>query len=423
MAMNKYAYLLLSLVLFSSCEKFDDPIPEGSSLEVPTLYTEIVSPTEVLLTWSSVQICAGFCPSTVMASYYEVWAKSLTSGISYKLAEVPAGQLDYAVSGLESGVAQEFYVIAKRANVRHETNRVMVVPNALPTPEVVFQKEGHSYITHPQLSPDGTQVAYSTFQSSASGTFQDILIYNLGSKTERLVLENGQFPSWSASGDKLAYVSEESDGTQVQVVDLGTGEVVPVIGSAYSSYFPVFVDDDESLVFFLDSLGEGDTGLIAVGMADPDTTFLHEVQRVDSHFSPIQGMSYESESGRIAFGIPASKAIETDYASDVVGFAISSPSSSLEFVVSDWEDASPSFSRENPDLLAFISDRSGVFQVWVKNLDSGTLIQVTDFRDSQWINSGIVGLSWSGELLYVNVQEVPGTTKLLRLDLAALLSD
>src|SRR5690606_13689645 len=147
------------------------------------------------LTWSSVQICAGFCPSSVPATTYEIWTKSLTSTTTYKLAETQAGQMSYLVEGLEPGVRQEFFIVAKRANVSNKTNRVMVVPNELPASETIFEKDESNYITHPLVSPDGSQIAYTILGSS--GTAQSVFLYDLQRKSDKLIQENGQYPSWS----------------------------------------------------------------------------------------------------------------------------------------------------------------------------------------------------------------------------------
>ena len=200
--MKNIALLFVLILAFSSCQNFDDPIPDGSFLETPTLSTRLVDGTSVELTWSSAQICTINCPSIVPASFYEVWTKSLTSSTNYKLVEIPAGQMSYLVEGLEPGVRQEFFVIAKRANVSNRTNRVMVVPNELPASQTILEKVSFDYITHPQVSPAGTKVIYTISEAGSSVQAQQVFVFDLNSKSEKLIFENGQYPSWSASGEK-----------------------------------------------------------------------------------------------------------------------------------------------------------------------------------------------------------------------------
>src|SRR5690606_33851847 len=93
----------------------------------------------------------------------------------------------------------------------------------------------------------------------------------------------------------------------------------------------------------------------------------------------------------------------------------------IDLEVSDWNDTNPSFGPTDSDLLAFVSDRSGMAQVWIKNTTRQQLVQVTDFQDGEQIIVGVVGLSWSGQTLFLNIANVQGTTTLLRIDVSSLL--
>ncbi|WP_026967822.1 hypothetical protein [Algoriphagus terrigena] len=417
--MKNYTLLLLLVLVFSSCESFDDPIPEGSSLEVPMLISEIVSPTEVLLTWNSAQICAGFCPSVVPASYYEIWAKSLTSSIDYKLGEAPAGSTTYQIEGLEPGVVQEFFVIAKRANVRNPSNSVMVAPNELPAAEAVFQKEGFDYITHPQVSPDGTEVVYALSDAGAAGSSQNVFLYDLTSKSERLVRENGQYPSWSAGGEKLVFVSEEANSSVLSEFALATGTATQVMDNSYKMHYPLFGEDDETLLYFLDSLEAGESGFME--LTETDTAFLHPVEYPENARPTVLGISYSAESSQVVYSTSFPKDTPSGFSYDLVGFRLDNTEAVIDLEVSDWNDTNPSFGPTDSDLLAFVSDRSGMEQVWVKNTTTQQLVQVTDFQDGEQIIVGVVGLSWSGQTLFVNIANAQGTTTLLSIDVSSLL--
>ncbi|TXE12481.1 PD40 domain-containing protein [Algoriphagus aquimarinus] len=412
---------LILILIFSSCKKFDDPIPDGSVLEIPTLSTQLMESGKVQLTWTSAQICAGFCPSTVPATTYEIWTKSLTSTTNYKLAETQAGQMSFLVEGLELGVKQEFYVIAKRANVSNKTNRVMVVPNDLPVPESVFQKEGFDYITYPQVSPSGEKIAFAV--SKAGGGSQRLFLYDLSDKSEKLISENGRYSSWSANGDKLVFVSNEGNASGIKEYKVASNSVNEIVSDSFLSYFPVFGAGDTTLIYFLDSLEAGDQSIISYNLSEKATTrknALRDVEDIANLNTPILGVNYSAEEKSIAYGVTYPKETESGFSYDVVGFTMASPSVLKNFVVSDWNDSNPSFSVSEPDLLAFVSDRTGNAQVWIKNISTQQLIQVTDFHESGWINIGIVGLSWRVDKLYVNIVDQQGGTKLLRLDVSDL---
>jgi hypothetical protein len=419
--MKSFIIPLLSLLVFSACERFDDPIPEGATLEFPVLIADVVSPTEVLLSWSSHQICAGFCPDIVPASSYEIWAKSLNASIDFKLATVQAGEMTYLAKGLEVGVAQEFFVIAKRANVSHETNRVMVVPNELPTVTFLFQKESFDYITHPQVSPDGTEVVYALSKAGASGSSQNIFLYDLRSRSERLIKENGQYPSWSGDGKKLTFVSEMPTASMITEFVFDTGATEVVMSNSFKSYFPQYIEENESLLYFLDSLDEGESWIVSLGLAIPDTTFLRKVDLERNTHAPVLGMDFSPKSNEVAYSSIFPKDTKRGFSYDVVGFDLENPANLTNWVVSEWNDTNPAFSSANPNMLAFVSDRSGVPQVWIKNSQTQKLFQVTDFQGSERINMGIAGLSWNGKNLFVNIQDVQGITRMVSIDVSSLL--
>ncbi|RAI90192.1 PD40 domain-containing protein [Algoriphagus yeomjeoni] len=423
--MKNIALLFVLILAFSSCQNFDDPIPDGSFLETPTLSTRLVDETSVELTWSSAQICNINCPSIVPASFYEVWTKSLVSSTNYKLVEIPAGQMSYLVEGLEPGVRQEFYVVAKRANVSNETNRVMVVPNELPASLTVFEKASFDYITHPQVSPDGTKVIYTISEAGSSIQPQQVFVFDLNSKSEKLISEKGQYPSWSANGESLIFVVGDQNISALREYTVASGESEEIISDSFQSYFPVFGVRDTTLIYFLDSLDEGDQSIILFNLDEEATNpkrTLRDVDDIENIQMPILGMTYSTEENNVAYSVTFAKDTPVGFSYDVVGFAVNSPTSLRSFVVSDWNDSNPSFSPTNSELLAFVSDRSGTNQLWIRNTITGKLYQVTDFQESERINVGIVGLSWSEEKLYINIQETSGVTRLVSLDVSSLLN-
>ncbi len=422
--MKYYTLLFISILIFSACENFEDPIPEGSFLETPTLVTKLEDSDKVQLTWNSNQFCAGHCPTIVLATSYEIWTKSLTSSTNYKFAEVQAGEMTFLVEGLEPGVRQEFYVVAKRANVSNKSNRVMVVPNELPEVESIFEKEGFDYITHPQISPKGDQIAYTVSESASVFTSQEVFLYNLQSKTHTEIPADGNYPSWSAAGDKLVLVKNDEAQSVIKMYSFASTKVEEIVRDSFKQYFPVFAVADTTLVYFLDSLDEGNRRMIVYNLDKKATNPKNPVRAVlypENSVTPMLGMSYEAEGNNLAYGLATAKETNTGSAYDIVGFALNSPSVLINWVVSDWNDSNPAFSPTDPDLLAFISDRSGVAQLWIRNSTTGRLIQVTDFQENEWINTGIVGLSWFGEKLYCSTQDSQGGTKMVVVDVSSLL--
>ncbi|WP_057939898.1 TolB family protein [Algoriphagus resistens] len=422
--MKNFTLLFISILIFSSCEKFDDPIPDGSLLETPTLIANLVGSDKVSLIWGSDSTCAGECPSFVPATYYEIWTRSLTSSTNYKLGETPAGETSFLVEGLEPGVKQEFFVIAKRANFSNKTNRVMVVPNELPASETIFEKEGFDYILYPKISPSGEQIAYSIAQAGSNIITHNLFLYDLRSKAEKLIHENGEYPSWSASSEKLVVVSNSQNASAIKEIEIASGSLEEVVSDSFQNYFPVYANADTTLIYFLDSLEEGDQSINSFSLSKEATNpkaSLRDINAIEDGQLPLLGMDYSSEENNVAYSVTFPKETAIGFSYDVVGFALASPSALQNLVVSDWNDSNPSFSLTDPNLLAFISDRSGLAQVWIKNVSTQQLIQVTDFQENEWINKAIVGLSWSGEKLFFNSLDVEGVTRVMSINVSSLL--
>ncbi|MEB2777053.1 hypothetical protein SYJ56_17180 [Algoriphagus sp. D3-2-R+10] len=414
---------LLLLLAFSSCENFDDPIPDGSKLEIPRLSTKLMGEDKVLLTWNSAEICAGNCPTLVPASYYEIWTKSLSSSTNYKLAETLAGEMTFLVEGLEPGVRQEFFVIAKRANVSNKTNRVMVIPSELPARETIFESEGFDFITNPQVSPDGKAIAYSVSEAGSTVNPQKVFLYDLNSKTHRMIIENGKYPSWSASGTAILFVRGDENSSAVKEYTVASGNVKEYASNSFQGYFPLYGIADSTMIYLLDSLTEGESGIVEFEVIEDTLRLIREVEFLENAQVPVLGMDYSTEENALAYSAAFPKETLVGFSYDIVGFDLGSPSALRNLEVSDWNDSNPSFSTLDPNHLAFVSDRSGLPQVWIKNLSSGQFIQVTDFQQSEWINSGIVGLSWSEEKLYVNIMDTSGGTRLVVIDVSSSLGN
>src|SRR5690606_16541687 len=156
-------------------------------------------------------------------------------------------------------------------------------------------------------------------------------------------------------------------------------------------------------------------------LSKTDTTFLHGVEYPENARPTVLGMSYSAESGQVVYSRSFPKDTPSGFSYDLVGFDLDNTEAVIDVEVSDWNDTSPYFAASDSDLLAFVTDRSGMAQVWIKNAATRQLVQVTDFQDGEQIIIGVVGLSWSGQTLFVNSANVQGTTTLLRIDVSSLL--
>lgn len=418
--MRKILTFIPLLFTLIACERFEDPIPEGSSLEIPQLYAEVLGSNSVSLKWYSGLICQQICPSIVPATKYEIWRKSCVVSANVKIGEVPSGANTFVVADLQPGVPQEFFVIAKRADVSNQTNTVMVAPSRLPTLDPIFESQNFQYITHPMVSGNESRIVYAVSKAGASGNTQNTFLYDLSTKNSELILQNAQFPSWHFGSERLIMTREIGGAFPLEEYTLASSQSNQKARSEVPVYYPVYTSDS-TLVFFSFGANEGQKNIISLNLKDGSTSFLRAVDYFENSRAPILGISFNPSSKSIAYGVTFPKDNSRGFAYDIVGFELGSPNRLLNWEVSEWNDTNPSFSSENPDCMAFVSDRSGLEQVWVKNIRSGKLIQVTDFQISERLIPFVVGLSWSGKSLFFNSSGASGDTKMQRVDLSGLL--
>ena len=94
---------------------------------------------------------------------------------------------------------------------------------------------GIEYASDPQVSPDGSQVAYvrTSMDIMTDRARRSIWIVDIDGKNHRPMIDGaGSFssPRWSPSGDRLAYLSNAEGGRQLFVRWLDAGATTKVTG-------------------------------------------------------------------------------------------------------------------------------------------------------------------------------------------------
>ena len=102
---------------------------------------------------------------------------------------------------------------------------------------------------YPQVSPDGTQVAYVSTQSGA----HELWIANRDGggarQTTRLARGVVRTPRWSPDGRRIVYLARGQGGVDVHVIDVATGAVSAVTTSPQSEVAPAWSHDGRRVWF------------------------------------------------------------------------------------------------------------------------------------------------------------------------------
>jgi Tol biopolymer transport system component len=108
----------------------------------------------------------------------------------------------------------------------------------------------------PAWSPDGRQIAFSTEQvvdPAARGGASELFVVDLGAETPRKVVATDAVqPSWSPSGERIAYWSNIGGQRDIYTVAAGGGTPVPVTLDEAIDWSPVWSPDGRFIYFASD---------------------------------------------------------------------------------------------------------------------------------------------------------------------------
>ncbi len=100
---------------------------------------------------------------------------------------------------------------------------------------------------NPVWSPDGKSIAY----SSTKGGMANIWIMDSnGSDKKRITEKGGQYPSFSADGAKIVFVSyRENDNGDIYTLDVKSGKENRVIAGSNIKLYPTFMNDINRIIY------------------------------------------------------------------------------------------------------------------------------------------------------------------------------
>jgi dipeptidyl aminopeptidase/acylaminoacyl peptidase len=122
---------------------------------------------------------------------------------------------------------------------------------------------------YPQVSPNGTLVAYVSTQSGAN----ELWMANRDGSGARQMTRRGRgivtMPRWSPDGRHLVYLARGQDGVDVEVIDVSTGATSALTASAGSEVAPAWSHDSARVLFGMaDPTGQWNVWGVAVSGTD-----------------------------------------------------------------------------------------------------------------------------------------------------------
>lgn len=277
---------------------------------------------------------------------------------------------------------------------------------------------------HPSWSPDGREIAVSTFGADQptvrSNLENGIWIISLESGAKRELSKlHGSFPAWSPNGKHIAFWFYPTVGGRrdIAIVSPSTGkETVVTSDFADSNWNPVWSPDNKFLYFISDRSGNpnfwrvginAETGAV-LSPPEPVVTpskysrhlnFSRDGRRMiyvqSDNQANIQAVEFNAKTGKIS-GAPFwvtrgdREVTRAELSTDGKQFLMRQIRRTQDDIVifnrdsGAWLDvtndaAFDRYPRWSPDgkQIAFVSDRSGNYEIWLCNADGTNLRQIT----------------------------------------------
>ena len=249
---------------------------------------------------------------------------------------------------------------------------------------VVTRRDAEAWLlAAPNVSPDGTQLAYISDQNLT----RDLWVRSLdGTAPPRRLVQgdmSGDFEAlrffsasgaWSPDGRTLAFAAKTGGQDALYLVDVATGSVQAKLAFGLDEVQTATFSPDGSEIVFV-GLDDGQSDLYRVRRDGRD------LRRLTHDRYAERDPQWSPDGGRIAFVTDAGA--ETDFASLCFGrmhlaiFDLASGTSRDVTPFATGKAISPAWSGDG-ESLAFVSDRDGTSNIYVLHVPTGQVFRLTD---------------------------------------------
>lgn len=208
-------------------------------------------------------------------------------------------------------------------------------------------------------SPDETRVAFT--KGTAEGAGELLVVDGDGGGATMLAnFESPQYPSWSPSGEEIAFTTGRGD---LYIVGDDGGDLRQVIdsGDACLDLFPEWSPDASQLAFVRDCTENGAPGIYLVGADGMGLT------RIYPSHNTVQGVTWSPDGLRLAFA---------EWPDQNQGIYTIGIDGADLLQLTDQADLFPAWSQAGSE-IAFLRDG----EVWAVSSSGGEAIQVTMLPD------------------------------------------
>ncbi|OPZ31806.1 MAG: translocation protein TolB [Bacteroidetes bacterium ADurb.BinA174] len=384
--------IVLWLGLFS-CEKID----LNDNLYSPSFITSIIGDSEVQLEWASDD---GFLLTETMVAIqrekpdkFEIHLSEDLKSFT-KVVELDNSVTQYTISNLVNGQSYYAHIISrKKGFAPKQSQTIMFVPNRKTQLEKLIESGEQQSVLQGSYSSETNKLAFvDVFHKWTEGGKEygqiAIMISKLDGSQSVLFGKNFSEPQWSSSGRYLVFRTERSVPitSRIAFYDALTQDTTIVTDGTTECLYPVFSPDESKILYR--SRSNTDANRSSIIMYDVATkTSKTIISTQNTSLTNIWRFSWIDNSTFLF------SANELDADGTNIYKATTSNGAFEKIFGSQWADFCPVISPDKNN-IAFISNRSGLHQIWVYNIARKSFRQITGFDKTDYISEVWSNIQW-----------------------------
>ncbi|MEO0581842.1 MAG: hypothetical protein AAF135_06455 [Bacteroidota bacterium] len=402
------------LLLTPACDIGDESIPQPS-IEMPVAAPRLfVTRTEgdLTLTWG------WFNAGAQTPQSFKVYQGQSPISTDFALQATLAGDLtSWQPQDIQPGKVYYFQLeVEGENNQTVRSNTVMVTLGTSFGRKLLASSPQMDY-SHGRWSPDGQWLA---FNATAEGNIPHILLAQSG-RSERIEIE-GSDPHWFPGDLRMIYRGLEKRVEDQTIVSLAVASPLSGFASAFTiggdaDYRYPVVSADGKQVAFISDRQDGEAYALYTYELAKENSFYHWIDFVPDPTWPYtafeqapQHLQWHPWEPLLVYdqlaSHPSTSSASPPINRDIYFFDFEK-NEVIPIESSIWDDHSPVFSPAG-NTIAFISDRSGLYEIWVKNLFNQELRMITGNGIDFPLMAISGGLEWKkngSEIIYTGVDE------------------
>ncbi|GEM_PF-1642413 len=391
-----YSFLLLavSAFFFTACNKSQQGKDEVLTYFLEGERTE----SEVKLRWQATACGLVYeCP-VLAPDRFEIQMSKGNMQNFVALETVSGADTTFTVDHLEKGVPYYFKLIARNGKKKtSEANLICIIPDNNPAIRKVLADRITDF-RDVSWSSDQSIVSYTAKLDEQGnplngGAYYSVFVESLNGGLT-FVEENARSARLSPDGKMLVYASENNlprFRSDIILYDINSRTKTKLVSNMGFAYLPNWSADGEWISFLVEDADSRALFIYKIHKSGGEAIKVSEnIGEVLNSGSGIDNMSWSKDNTTIMFDMPVrTKAVKSIMSIPSGGGAISVWEQSAL-----WDDCAPSVSPDG-NYLVFISRRASNSDIWIKNLKTNELKQVTSKAGLFIPFSG--SLNWSAD--------------------------